>query len=171
MRLDLVLVGGEQLRIELRLLGLLELAGLRVDLGLLLLRRLGEQLLLELGGQDQLEDAEVSGLVVEVDPGIAGGPRLLLVRRQQGVLERRHQRLGIEALLLLEDLDCFDDLAAHDCTSDSSGTRFERLISSNGISISSPAASMLTASAPAAVRRPVKFLRPSIGSAVRIRAS
>ncbi len=34
---------------------------------------------------------------------------------------------------------------------------------SNGISIVSPADSILTASASAAVKRPVKFLRPSIG--------
>ena len=42
---------------------------------------------------------------------------------------------------------------------------------SNGISNVSPSDSMPTASASAAVRRPVKFLRPPTGSDVRIRAS
>ena len=110
---DLVLVGGQQLRVELRLLGLAELAGLRVDRLLLLLDRLRHQLLLQLRRQDQLEDAEIGGVAVEVDAGVLGGARRLLVRGQQRVLQRRHQGLGIDPLLLLEAPDRLDDLAAH----------------------------------------------------------
>ena len=110
---DLVLVGGHDLRVELGLLGLAHLARLGVDRLLLLLDRLRHQLLLELRRQDQLEDAEVRGVAVEVDAGVLGGARRLLVRGQEGVLERRHQGLGVDPLLLLEALDRLDDLTAH----------------------------------------------------------
>ena len=112
-RLDLVLVRGKDLGVELGLLGLAQLTGLGVDLRLLLLGGLGEQLLLQLGRQDQLEDPEIGGVAVEVDAGVLGRARRLLVGGEQGVLERRHERLGVDALLLLEDLDRVDDLAAH----------------------------------------------------------
>ena len=145
---DLVLVGGQELRVELWLLGLAELARLRVDRLLLLLDRLRHQLLLQLGRQDQLEDAEVGGLAVEVDARVPGRPRRLLVRRQQCVLERRHQRLGIDPLLLLEAPDGLDDLAAHRAPSSGiewSGTRFERRMRASGISTSPMPASQTDA--------------------------
>ena len=113
---DLVLVGGDHLRVELGVLGLAQLARLGVDLALLLLLglgRLGQQLLLQLGRQDQLEDAEVAGLVVEVDAGVFGGAGGLLVGGEEGVLERVHQLVGGDPLLLLERLDCVDDLFGH----------------------------------------------------------
>ena len=116
---DLVLVGGDHLRVELGLLGLFQLAGFGVDLALFVLLglgRLGQQLLLQLGRQDQLEDAEVAGLVVEVDARVLGRPGRLLVGREERVGERVHQLVGGDALLLLERLDCFDDLFAHGCS-------------------------------------------------------
>ena len=111
---DLVLVGGDHLRVELGVLGLAHFARLGVDLGLLLqLGRLGQQLLLQLRRQDQFEDAEVAGLVVEVDARVFGGAGSLLVGREEGVLEGVHQLVGGDSLLLLERFDCVDDLFAH----------------------------------------------------------
>jgi hypothetical protein len=118
--LDLVLVGRDHLRVELGLLELFQLARLGVDLALFFLLRLGclgEQLLLQLDRQDQLEDAEVAGFVVEVDAGVFGRPWGLLVGGEQRVGERIHQFVGGDALLLLERLDCLDDLLAHGCSS------------------------------------------------------
>ena len=130
---DLVLVGSEDLGIELGLLGLAELARLGIDCRLLLLGHLGEQLLLELGRQDQLEDAEVGGVAVEVDARVLGGTGALLVGGQQRVLERRHQRLGVDALLLLEAVKGLDDLAAQALPPPKSGTRFERRMPASGM--------------------------------------
>ena len=113
---DLILVGGDHLRVELGVLELAELARLGVDLALLLFLgfgRLGQQLLLQLGRKDQFEDPEVAGLVVEVDAGVFGGAGGLLVGRQQGVREGVHQGVGSDPLLLLESLDCVDDLFTH----------------------------------------------------------
>src|SRR6185312_5451033 len=93
---------------------LFQFAGLRVDFRLLLLLgRFGEEFLLQLGGQDQFEDEEVAGLVVEVDAGVFGRARGLLVGREQRVLESVHQLVGGDSLLLLERFDCVDDLFAH----------------------------------------------------------
>ena len=98
----------------LGILGLAHLPRLRVDLRLLLgLGRFGQELLLQLRGQDQFEDAEVAGLVVEVDAGVFGGAGSLLVGGEQRVLERIHQLVGGDSLLLLERFDCLDDLLAH----------------------------------------------------------
>ena len=92
-RLDLVLVGGEDLGVELGVLRLLQGAGGGIDLGLLALDDLRQQLLLQLGGQDQLEDAEVRGVAIEVDACVLGSAGLLLVCGEQRILERRHQGL------------------------------------------------------------------------------
>ena len=113
---DLVLVGSDHLRVELGVLGLAQLARLGIDLALFLLLglgRLGQQLLLQLGRQDQFEDAEVAGLVVEVDARVFGRAGRLLVGGEEGVLEGVHQLVGGDPLLLLERLDCVDDLFAH----------------------------------------------------------
>src|SRR6201996_8798940 len=93
---DLVLVRGDHLRVELGVLRLFQFAGLRVDFrfAFLLLGGFGEEFLLQLGGQDQFEDQEVTGLVVEVDPRVFGRARGLLVGREEGVLERVHQLVG-----------------------------------------------------------------------------
>ena len=80
---------GEHLGVDLGLLGLAHLAGLRVDRLLLLLDRLRDELLLELRRQDQLEDAEVRGVAVHVDARVLGGAGRLLVGGQERVLERR----------------------------------------------------------------------------------
>ena len=135
--LDLVPVGLEALRLQLRLLGLAPLARLRIDggardlnLGNLLaggLGRLGglelvlellvEQLLLEVLGNDQLVDPEVGGAVVELDPGVLGRAGGLLVGGEERVGERVHQRVRVDSLLLLERLDGVDDLLGHAATS------------------------------------------------------
>ena len=109
---DLLGVLGEQLLVELGLFGLAHLPRLGVD-GRLLDLDLGKQLLLELGRDQQLEDLEVRGLAVHVDARVMGGARLLLVSRQQRVLQSQHQPLGGDALLALEDVDCLDDLLRH----------------------------------------------------------
>ncbi len=113
-RLDLVLVGGQHLGVELGVLGLAKLARLGVDLLLLLLGDLLKELLLELSGQDQLEHPEVSGVAVQVDAGVLGRAGRLLVGGEERVLERRHQGLGVDPLLLLEAPDGLNDLAAQD---------------------------------------------------------
>jgi hypothetical protein len=108
---DLIAVLREPLGIDLRLLGLPQLAGLGVDLRLLLLLLdLREQLLLEVGRHEQLEYAEVSGRAIDLHPRVLGRAGRLLVGGQQGVLERRHQSIGGDALLSLQDLDGLDDL-------------------------------------------------------------
>ena len=111
--LDLVAVLLEQLRVELGLLGLAQLARLGVDGGLRGVDR-GQQLLLELLGDEQLVDDEVAGVAVHVDARVAGGPGLLLVGREEGVLQGGHQAIGGDPLLALEDLHGFDDLFGHD---------------------------------------------------------
>jgi hypothetical protein len=88
-------------------------SGLGVDRLLLLRDRLLHELLLELRRQDELEHAEVRGVVVEVDPGVLGRAGGLLVGGEEGVLERCHQRVGVNSLLLLETPDGLDDLTAH----------------------------------------------------------
>ena len=65
------------LGVDLRLLGLAQLARLGVDRALLL-DRLGDQLLLQLGRQDQLEHAEVGGAAIHVDPGVLAAPGVFL---------------------------------------------------------------------------------------------
>ena len=77
-RLDLILVGAQHLGVELGVLRLAELSGLGIDLLLLRLDRLREQLLLELRRQDQLVDAEVGGVAVEIDARVLGCARLFL---------------------------------------------------------------------------------------------
>jgi hypothetical protein len=155
--LDLVLVRGEDLRIKLGVLGLAQLSRLGVDLLLGLLGDLLEQLLLQLSGQDQLEHAKVGGFTVEVDARVLRGAGGLLVSGEQGILERRHQRLGVDSLFLLEAPDRFDDLAAHAPPPESSGTRLDRRIPSNGMSTTPRSASSDTTASPAAAMVPVKF--------------
>src|SRR5204862_738186 len=155
-----------------RLLGLAELTGLGIDRLLLLLDRLRHQLLLQLRREDQLEDPKVGRLPVEVDAGVLGRPGSLLVGREEGVLQRSHERLGVDPLLLLEALDRLDDLAAHLATSRwlrCSGTRLERRIPERGISTSRTPASTRTPRSSAAVSVPVKLRWPSIDSRVRTR--
>ena len=162
--LNLVLVGRQDLGVELGLLGLAQLARLGVDRRLLLLGDLGEQLLLQLGRQDQLVDAEVGGVAVEVDARVLGRAGALLVGGQQRVLERRHQRLGVDALLLLEAVQGLDDLATQAHPPPNSGIRLERRMSSSGMRTASPSDSSETLSSSASVSVPVKLRCPAIGS-------
>ena len=67
--------------------GSTHLAGLGVDVRALV-DRLDDQLGLEALGDDQLDHAVVAGLAVHLDAGVLGRAGLLLVRRQQRVLER-----------------------------------------------------------------------------------
>ena len=139
---DLVLVLGQLLEVDLRLLGLAQLARLGVDRALLL-DRLLDELLLELRRQDQLEHAEVRGVAVHVDARVLGRAGRLLVGGQQRVLEREHQLLRRDALLFLERLDGLDDLLAHylpppSCCRSGCGIRFERRMRSCGMRDRSP---------------------------------
>ena len=109
---DLVAVLSELLGIDLRVFGLAQLAGLGVDRALLLYRLLHE-LLLELRGNEQLEHAEVRGVAIHVHPRVLGGARCLFVVGEERVLEREHQLLSRDALLLLERLDGLNDLLGH----------------------------------------------------------
>ena len=109
---DLVLVLGKLLEIDLGLLRLAHLTRLRID-RLLLLDRLLDELLLQLGRDDQLEDTKIGGLAVHLDAGVLGGVRRLLVRGQQRVLEGEHELLRGDSLLALQSLYCLDYLLAH----------------------------------------------------------
>ena len=80
------------------LLELLELVDLRLP-------RLLEQARLEVAGDLDREDAELA-LVVELDLGVAGRARRLLVRGEQRVLERADERALLDALLVLDRRGC-----------------------------------------------------------------
>ena len=110
---DLVAVLGQLLGVDLGLLGLAQLARLRVDRALLL-DRLLDELLLELRRDEQLEHAEVGRVPVHVDARVLGGAGSLLVGGEERVLEREHQLLGRDALLFLERLDGLNDLLGHE---------------------------------------------------------
>ena len=88
------------------LLGLLEL-------GQHALARLLEQPPLDVRRQLDREDAEVALLAVELDHGVARRARRLLVGREQRVLQRLDQRVGLDSLVSFELLDELDDLSAH----------------------------------------------------------
>src|SRR5579884_4005073 len=76
------------------------------------LARLLEEALLELARQLDRVDAEVARLV-ELDGGVAGRARRLLVGGEQRVLERGHERPGLDPLLALDLADGVDDLLCH----------------------------------------------------------
>ena len=57
------------------------------------------------------EDAEVAGVVVELDRRVPRRARGLLVRGEERVLERLDQRALLDALLALDGVDAFDDLS------------------------------------------------------------
>ena len=99
---------------DLRRLGDDDLAGLGIDAPLELAGRLllglVEQLVLELLGQDQLLDAVLAEVGIEVHARVAHGAGLLLVCRQERVLEGGDELLLGDALLPGERADGFDDL-------------------------------------------------------------
>ena len=112
--LDLVLELGQARERDLRRLGDDHLAGLGVDAPLELAGRLllglVEQLVLELLGQDQLLDAVLAEVGIQVHARVAHGVGLLLVGRQQRVLEGGDELLLGDALLPGERADGVDDL-------------------------------------------------------------
>ena len=119
-----------------------------------------EQALLEVGGELDREDAEVAR-VVELDDGVAGRARGLLVGREQRVLERVDERARLDALLALDlayrsTISCV--IALHP-----SSIRLPRTIASYGISIVSSPNRSSSARSPAATTSPRKRERPSIG--------
>src|SRR5581483_6040544 len=76
------------------------------------LARLVEEAPLEALGQLDRVHAEVAR-VVELDRRVPGGPRRLLVRREQRVLEGGDERARLDALLALDLADGVDDLLSH----------------------------------------------------------
>jgi hypothetical protein len=62
-------------------------------------------------GDDQFDHAEVGRLAVHFDARVLGRAGLLLVRGQQGVLERDHQLLGLDSLLARKRMHCLKDFA------------------------------------------------------------
>src|SRR5215217_3607521 len=112
--LDLVLELGEARLRDLRRLGDDHLAGLGVDAPLELAGRLllglVEQLVLELHGQDQLLHAVIAKVGVEVHARVADGVGLLLVGREQRVLQGGDELLLGDALLPCERAYGLDDL-------------------------------------------------------------
>ena len=96
--------------VDFRFLGLAHLARLGVDRRSLV-DRLDDQVRLEALGDDQFDDAEVGGLAVHFDARVLGRAGLLLVGRQQRILERDHQLLGLDALLARERVHGIKDLA------------------------------------------------------------
>ena len=149
---DLVAVLHQPLLIDLGRLGVDQLAGLRVDGRLArLLLDLVEQLLLEVGRQDQLVDAEVAADAVDLDARVLGRLGRLLVGREERVLQRRHQAIGGDPLLALEDADGLDDLLGHPSPS----SRLLRLISEYGIATTPSSAATVTSSSDAPTSSPV----------------
>src|SRR4051794_7087555 len=122
---DLVLVLLELDRIDLRLFGLAHLPRLGVD-GRLLVDRLDDQVRLEALGDDQLGDAEVRGLRVDVDARVLRGVGLLLVGREERVLQRVTKLVGGDALLACEGTHRLKDLSGHGYSS----TRLDRVMAS-----------------------------------------
>src|SRR5579859_5752451 len=149
---------------HVRLLARLDLE--RLELLVRALAGLFEQLFLEVLRKLDREDAEVAGLVVELDGGVPGGARRLLVGGEERVLERLDQRVFLDALLALDRADGFDDLSAH--RQFTSSIRFPRTIAAYGMETGSvPWAPSFRKSSFAARTSPRKRLRPSISADVR----
>ena len=108
--LDLILVLLELRRVDLGIGRLDHLPRLGV-VRRALVDRLDDEVRLEALGDDQLDDAEVGGLGVELDARVLRAVGLLLVGRQQRVLEREPELLGGDALLPAENGHRIKDLA------------------------------------------------------------
>ncbi len=96
--------------VDFRLFRFAQLAGLGVHDGTLV-DRLDDQMRLKAFGDDQFDHAEVGGLAVHFHTRVLGRAGLLLVGGQQGVLQRQHQLLGLDALLARQRVHCFEDFA------------------------------------------------------------
>src|SRR6185436_3136344 len=165
--LDLVAVLHEPLLVDLRRLGVDHLARLRVD-GRLpgLLLDLVEELLLQVRRKQQLVHAEVTAAAVHLNARVLRRSGRLLVGRQKRVLQRRHQAVGGDSLLALEDPDGLNYLLGHRSPS----SRLLRFISEYGIVRTPVSAAIVTSSSLAPTSSPVKLLWPSRGSRRRTRA-
>ena len=122
-------------------------------------------------GQQQLEDLEVAGVVVDVHARVLGRAGALLVRREERVLQGVHERVGGDSLLLLEHVDCVDDLLAHAAPSSALqqiAAADLRVRDGHERRLRVPAT--VTSSSVAPTSSPVKLLWPSRGSRVRTRA-
>jgi hypothetical protein len=108
--LDLVGVLLELVRVDLDVLGLDELARLLVEVRVLV-DRLDDQVRLEALVEDELDDAVVARVGVQLDLGVLRGAGLLLVRREHGVLQRVLELVGSDALLARERGHGLEDLA------------------------------------------------------------
>jgi hypothetical protein len=106
--LELVLVDQGVLLLPRLLLEVLELVDLR-------LHRLVEQPLLEILGDLDREDAELT-LLVQLDGGVAGRAGSLLVGGQERVLQRMDDGVLLDSLFAFEPADVLDDLLRH-CSS------------------------------------------------------
>src|SRR5918994_703841 len=71
-----------------------------------------DQPLLDVLRQLDREDAEVA-VLVQLDRGVPGRARRLLIRGEQGILERRDERAALDPLVALDLANRFDDLLAH----------------------------------------------------------
>ena len=93
-------------------LALVDRREVEADLLALLVEHL-ERLDVDVVGEDELEDADVARLGVDLDLGVLDGVGRLLVRGVQRVFERAQQRLGADALLFLDLAQSLDDLSTH----------------------------------------------------------
>src|SRR5262249_23653447 len=105
------------------------------------------------------EDPELA-LVVELDHGVAGRTRRLLVRGEESILERADECVLLDALLTLDCTNVFDDLDAHFHYPFS--IRLPRTISSYGTSSEPVPVPLVTARSPAATSSPRKRVLPPI---------
>ena len=105
----LVAVFGELGGVDFRLLGFAHLARLGVDRRFLV-DRLDDQMRLQALGDDQFDDPEVGRLAIHLDARVLRRSRLLLVGRQQRVLQGDHQLLGLDPLLARQRVHCIQDL-------------------------------------------------------------
>src|SRR3954469_24904312 len=166
---DLVAVLLELGRVDLGVLRLYRLAGLGIDVGPLV-DRLDDQVGLQALGHDELDDAVVAGVGVHLHARVLGRARLLLVRRQQGVLQRMDEAVGRDALLDGQGLHGVQDLSRH---VGYSSTRLDLRMSAYGIAIRVGGVvftAIVTSASVAPTSSPVKDEWPSWASRRRTRA-
>ena len=96
--LDLAHVDARQVEPDLFALLVVHLEGLDVDVL----------------GEDELVDAHVAGLCVDLDLGVLDGVKRLLVGGEQRVFERLDEGFERDALLLLDLSQSLDDVSTHD---------------------------------------------------------
>src|SRR5262249_41080074 len=118
--------------------------------------------------QDELEDAHLARLPIDLDARELRGVGGLLVGRQEGVLERHEQGLRADPLLALDLLDGLDDLAIHVPLPAWPARTLARRTSDIGTRTTPSVEASVSASASAATTVPVRDRRPSgVGTASR----